>query len=250
MEQNKRILVIVPQEALYNKLEPVLKRESIEVSRSANATSSLILATNMAYDLIVAEYPLPDLSIVEFLGILQSPTLPSAESHILLITKDEEVEAVKRHTESDDRVQVVPQSASAQHLHTCLAGSLAGVAARKSSRLMVQLETQMGAGKLMRVCQTSNVSESGLLIHTTRLLPIDTEIEVSFYLPGDARPIDGRVRVVRHSDPTTEPAAGMGVVFTNLSNTARDKLRDYVDGRWLGQEGMIAHAYRPPMQQR
>ena len=249
MEQKKRVLAIVPQEALFNKLEPILKRDSIEVSRSANATSSLILATNVSYDLILAEYPLPDLSIADFLGILQAPTMPSANSQILLITKEDQVEAVTRHTRSDDRVRVVPQGASAQYLHCSLAGSLAGVAARKQSRLMIQLEAHLGAGKLMRVCQTSNVSESGLLIHTTRMVPVDTEMDISFYLPGDARPIDGTVRVVRHSDPVREPAVGMGVVFTKLSHNAKDKLRDYVDGRWLGgQEGLVATVPEIPLQ--
>ncbi len=91
MEQTKKVLVIVPQQELFLKLEPILKRDSIEVSRSANATSSLILATNVVYDLIVAEYPLPDLSIVDYLGILQAPTLPSAETQILLISKEDQI---------------------------------------------------------------------------------------------------------------------------------------------------------------
>ena len=240
MEQKQKVLVIVPQPTLYNKLEPILKRDTVEVSRSNNATSSLILATNVTYDLILAEYPLPDLSIVDFLGILQAPTLPSAESQILLLTKDDEVASVKQHVDGDVRVNVVPQSASAQYLHSALAGSLSGVAERKKGRLMIQLEARLGAGKLMRVCQTSNVSESGLLIHTTRLMPLDTEIDISFYLPGDPRPIDGTVKVVRHSDPTREESSGMGVQFTHLPTAARDKLRDYVDGRWIDPEEILA----------
>jgi hypothetical protein len=240
MEQKQKVLVIVPQQALYNKLEPILKRDSVEVSRSNNATSSLILATNVTYDLILAEYPLPDLSIVDFLGILQAPTLPSAESQILVLAKDDEVGSVKRHVDGDVRVNVVPQSASAQYLHSALAGSLSGVAERKKSRLMIQLEAKLGAGKLMRVCQTSNVSESGLLIHTTRLMPLETEIDISFYLPGDPRPIDGTVKVIRHSDPAKEENSGMGVQFTHLSAASRDKLRDYVNGRWIDPEEILA----------
>ncbi len=250
MEQKKRVLAIVPQEALFNKLEPVLKRDSIEVSRSSNATSSLILATNVAYDLIIAEYPLPDLSIVDFLGILQGPTLPCAESQILIICSEDQVDSVHRYTDQDERVSVVPQGASAQFLHSCLAGSLKGVAERKKSRLMIQLEATLGAGKLMRVCQTSNVSESGMLIHTTRLVPLQTEMDISFYLPGDPRPIDGRVRVVRHSDPVKEQQAGMGVEFTSLSTSAKEKLRDYVGGRWISPDDIIATVSELPFQSR
>ncbi len=240
MEQKKKVLVIVPHEQLYLKLEPILKRDSIEVSRSANATSSLILATNVVYDLIVAEYPLPDLSIVDFLGILQAPTLPSADTQILLITSEDQIAGVNQHTADDDRVKVVPQQSSAQFLHSALAGSLTSVADRKASRLMVQFEAKLGAGKLMRICQTSNVSETGLMIHTTRLMPLETEMDVSFYLPGDPRPIDGKVRVVRHTDPDREEIAGMGVEFVHLPQTSREKLRDFVDGKWVASEDVVA----------
>ena len=242
MEQTKKVLVIVPQQELFLKLEPILKRDSIEVSRSANATSSLILATNVVYDLIVAEYPLPDLSIVDYLGILQAPTLPSAETQILLISKQDQMAGLLQHTQDDDRVTVVPQQSSAQFLHSALAGSLTSVADRKASRLMIQFEAKLGTGKLMRICQTSNVSESGLLIHTTRLIPLQTEMDVSFYLPGDPRPIDGKVRVVRHSDPQREEKAGMGVEFVHLPQAGREKLRDFVDGKWVETEDLISDA--------
>ena len=248
MEQKKKVLVIVPHPEQYLKLEPILKRDSIEVTRSANATSSLILATNVVYDLIVAEYPLPDLSIVDFLGILKAPTLPSGDTQILLITQEDQMAAVTLHTAADDRVQVVPQHSSAQFLHTALAGSLVGVADRKASRLMIQFEAKLGAGKLMRICQTSNVSTTGLLIHTTRLMPVETEMDVSFYLPGDPRPIDGKVRVVRHSDPQREEESGMGVEFVRLQQAARDKLRDFVDGKWVKTEDILPDVLDPSIE--
>ena len=52
MEQKKKVLVIVPHEQLYLKLEPILKRDSIEVSpgttfpqaaRPASTTARVIL---------------------------------------------------------------------------------------------------------------------------------------------------------------------------------------------------------------
>jgi c-di-GMP-binding flagellar brake protein YcgR len=107
---------------------------------------------------------------------------------------------------------------------------------------MIQFEAKLGTGKLMRICQTSNVSESGLLIHTTRLIPLQTEMDVSFYLPGDPRPIDGKVRVVRHSDPQREEKAGMGVEFVHLPQAGREKLRDFVDGKWVETEDLISDA--------
>ena len=240
MAQKQRILAIVPQQKLFDKLAGLLGRDSFEVSRAANATGSLILATNVAYDLIIAEYPLPDLSIVDFLGILQAPTLPSADSPIVLITRQDHLEGVEKHVVDNELVTVISQDSTPQVLHSVLAQSLSGVAARKTSRLMVQIEAEIDAGRMLRVCQTSNVSETGMLIHTSRLLPVDTEVGISFYLPGDPRPIDGRVKVVRHTDPTRESLAGMGVHFTQLETTSRDKLRDFVSGNWVAPDDLLA----------
>jgi hypothetical protein len=240
MEQKKKILVIVPQQEIYEKLEPVLQRDSLDVSRSANATSSLILATNVTYDLIIAEYPLPDLSIVDFLGILQAPTLPCEKTPIVLIANDEHVEGVAKHVEGKELITVLAQSSAAEHLQAELARGISNVAIRKDSRLLVQIETEVDAGSLMRVCQTSNLSESGMMLHTSRLFPVDSEASVSFHLPGDPRTIEGTIKIVRHADPEREQMSGMGVQFTQLGNTSRDKLRDYVANRYIALEETIA----------
>ena len=245
MEQTKKVLVIVPQQEIYDKLEPVLLRDTIEVSRAANATSSLILATNVRYDLIVAEYPLPDLSIVDFLGILQAPTLPCEETPVLLITEDEHVAGVTKQVEARETIKVLAQSSAAEQLQRELTKGLSNVAVRKDSRLLVEIETEIGAGNLRRVCQTSNLSETGMLLHTSRLFPVDTEAAVSFHLPGDPRTIEGTVRVVRHTDPDRESLPGMGVLFTELPNPSRDKLRDYVANRYMAPEETLTVQQQP-----
>ena len=234
MESTKKILAIITQDPIFEKLEPIFKRASMEVTRATNGTRSLILATNVRYDLLVAEYPLPDLSIVDFLEILQSPTLANAHSPVVLLTKDDYAEDLGAQIDSE-RVEVLPMSASAEALHQHVAASL-GVAQRKMSRLLVQMQLAVETGNLLRACQTSNVSESGMLIHTSHRAPVGSELEVTFHLPGDPRPIDGVVKVVRHTSPGSETTQGMGVTFLQLPEGARERLRDYVQGRMVIRE--------------
>ncbi len=234
MESTKKILAIITLDSVFEKMEPIFTRAAMEVTRATNGTRSLILATNVRYDLIVAEYPLPDLSIVDFLEILQSPTLANAHSPVVLLTKDEHAEDLGAQINSD-RVEVLPIGASAEALQQHVAASL-GVAQRKTSRLLVQLQLAVESGNLLRACQTSNVSESGMLIHTSRRAPVGSEVEVTFHLPGDPRPIDGAVKVVRHTSPGTEQTQGMGVTFVRLPEGARERLRDYVQGRLVFRE--------------
>ena len=234
MDSTKKILAIITQDSVFEKMEPIFTRASMEVTRATNGTRSLILATNVRYDLIVAEYPLPDLSIVDFLEILQSPTLANAHSPVVLLTKDEHAEDLGAQIDSN-RVEVLPIGASAEALQQHVAASL-GVAQRKTSRLLVQLQLAVETGNLLRACQTSNVSESGMLIHTSRRVPVGSEVEVTFHLPGDPLPIDGVVKVVRHTDPGNEQTQGMGVAFLRLPEGARERLRDYVQGRMVIRE--------------
>jgi len=234
MESTKKILAIITQDPVFEKMDPIFKRASMEVTRATNGTRSLILATNVRYDLVVAEYPLPDLSIVDFLGILQSPTLANAHSPVVLLTKDEYAEDLGTQIDSE-RVEVLPISASAEALQRHVASSL-GVAQRKSDRLLVQLQLAVETGNLLRACQTSNVSESGMLIHTSRRAEVGSEVEVTFHLPGDPRPIDGVVKVVRHTSPGNEKTQGMGVTFVQLPEGGRERLRDYVQGQMVFRE--------------
>ena len=140
---------------------------------------------------------------------------------------------------------MISQSAAPDHLQRELAKGLSNVALRKDSRLLVQIEAEMDAGSLMRVCQTSNLSESGMLLHTSRLFPVDTEAAVSFNLPGDPRTIEGTIKVVRHADPEREQMPGMGVHFTQLPNISREKLRDYVSNRYMAPEEAISFVEQP-----
>lgn len=231
MESTKKILAIMTQDPVFEKMEPIFKRASMEVTRATSGTRSLILATNVRYDLIVAEYPLPDLSIVDFLEILQSPTLANAHSPVVLLTKADYAEDLGAQIDSE-RVEVLPVGASTEALQRHVAASL-GVAQRKTDRLLVQLQLAVETGNLLRACQTSNVSESGMLIHTSRRAPVGSEVEVTFHLPGDPRPIDGVVKVVRHTSPGTEKTQGMGVTFVRLPEGGRERLRDYVQGRMV-----------------
>lgn len=55
MDSTKKILAIITQDPVFEKMEPIFKRASMEVTRATNGTRSLILATNVRYDLVVAE---------------------------------------------------------------------------------------------------------------------------------------------------------------------------------------------------
>ncbi len=68
----------------------------------------------------------------------------------------------------------------------------------------------------------SDLSETGVFVHTEELLPIGSDIELRFTVfPEEPVLFEGTGKVVRHgTDPT-----GMGVEFVELDDTARDVVR-------------------------
>ena len=67
---------------------------------------------------------------------------------------------------------------------------------------------------------TNDVSEGGLFVATVNLLPIGTQIDLAFSVPGAGARIEGRgeVRWVReHDERNPESFPGMGIAFTWLA---------------------------------
>lgn len=56
---------------------------------------------------------------------------------------------------------------------------------------MTRLEIKLGGAKDMILCQTENLSGSGMLIKTDRRYDVGTQINFEYSLPNDPRPISG-----------------------------------------------------------
>jgi Tfp pilus assembly protein PilZ len=68
----------------------------------------------------------------------------------------------------------------------------------------------------------SDLSETGVFVHTEERLPIGSDIELRFTVfPEEPVLFEGKGKVVRHGD---DPP-GMGVNFVELDDTARDVVR-------------------------
>ena len=119
---------------------------------------------------------------------------------------------------------------------------------RSSVRVMVQLDTTIDDGKMARMYQTQNLSVSGMLLRTTKPMPVGTKVEVQFLFPGDpvlsksSLPggygfIEGEAVVVRHTNPVKEAIRGMALHFTDLEDRGKTLLSRFLGGQNGGQVG-------------
>lgn len=114
---------------------------------------------------------------------------------------------------------------------------------RSAVRVMVQLDATVDDGKMARMYQTQNLSNSGMLLRTPKPLPVGTRVAVQFLFPGD--PIlsksklpggygfvEGEAVVVRHTHPVKEAIEGMALRFLALESRGRAMLSDFLSAQF------------------
>ena len=95
MLTKKRLLAIISRGELFAKIEPLFHRAPLEVHRAADGATGLVLARNIAYDLIVSEFPVPRAE-EDLVETLRSPGAPCETSPILLVGGADALEYIAR----------------------------------------------------------------------------------------------------------------------------------------------------------
>lgn len=89
-------------------------------------------------------------------------------------------------------------------------------APRPEARVMVKVGVEVGAGKVLRMAQTANVSRSGLLIRTREFFPPGATLDLKLELPGDDVAVEAKGEVVRLTVPAVEGIQGLGIRFVSF----------------------------------
>jgi CheY-like chemotaxis protein len=224
----QRILTIVLSRELFDKLKAFLGRETLDISTVTSGKGSLVLLRNLSFSLVVLEHPLPDMDLEELLGEIRGPNSRCAEAPVLVLTREDP--AVLAAAFDDPQLTIHTLYAGRDELLMLTANRL-GVAARRSSRLLVQIRVELGAAQILRACQSVNISESGLLLRSERPLPLETEVNLRFSLPYSTRGIKARGRVARYTDRDAEGLVGLAVTFDSISDEDRKAIASFIADR-------------------
>ena len=129
----------------------------------------------------------------------------------------------KEETEHHDAIRGEVQD----QLELALLALSLAVAPRKEARFLARLEIKLGGAKDMILCQTENLSASGMLIKTERRYDKGTRIDFEFSLPDDARPIVGVAEVMRHTMVGRDKVGGIGVRFLSFGGDSQRRFEAY-----------------------
>jgi DNA-binding NarL/FixJ family response regulator len=223
----KRILAVVTDLALFRKLEELLRRASFEVNRVPSGAGALVLVGNVKYNLVLAGLPLPDLGLQEFLSSLRALDSEGVGSPLVVLAPEPDVPALSKALEGD-LLKVVSETAEEREIQRAISEVL-GVAARTSTRLMVDMEVAISGASQRRLVQTQNLSETGMLLRASESPEVGTHVQLSFRLPDDSHPLSIEAEVVREAIPGKEGLRGFAVRYVGLRPDDLERIQDFVN---------------------
>ena len=171
-------------------------------------------------------YPLADMEMEEFLQEVRFGQAPNRRTPLLLLTEAGRVEEARSYIGKGAN-RVVPLTVTAEALQSEVS-SLLEVAPRLGMRVMASLEIHLDEGKTLAVCQTENVSATGMLIRTLVGYPLGTRLDFEFNLPLETLPVKGEAEVVRHTLAGRESIKGVGVRFVSFEGDGQRRFEAYL----------------------
>lgn len=188
----------------------------------STASGALELSTLLPYDAVVISLPTPDLTVEKFLDALRKENSTCRNSAVVLVAPDgTATEAEALVGKGANRVLLA--SADPSVLQQVLPGII-DVPPRVPLRALARLEVPSELGTTRVLCQTVNVSSSGMLVRIDETYPIGTEIGFELTVLGERGPIRGSAEVVRHATQRRERVTGVALRFRSICAEDQDRL--------------------------
>ncbi len=226
MTKRRNVLVIGVSPEEFGRVAPFLARDAFDVDRFPSGTGALELTAHVSIEVLLVRYPLPDMDLGVFLQAVRQPDSRCLASPILILA--DAAAATEAGAYIGRGANRVLHLESAEDDLQATVSSLLAVAPRKDARFLARMEIKLGGAKDMILCQTENLSASGILIKTERRYEKGTRIDFEFSLPDDIRPISGVAEVVRQTMVGRDKVGGIGMRFLSFAGDSQRRYESYV----------------------
>ncbi len=226
MKNRRNVLVIGVDPEEFGRVAPFLARDAFDVDRFPSGTGALELIAHVKIEVLLVRYPLPDMDLGVFLQAARQPESHCNRSPILLLSEATECTEAETYIGRGAN-RVLDLAAAEDDLQGAISNLLA-VAPRKDARFLARMEIKLGGAKDMILCQTENLSASGMLIRTERRYEKGTRIDFEFTLPDDPRPIVGVAETMRHTMVGRDDVGGIGVRFLTFGGDSQRRFETYL----------------------
>jgi DNA-binding response OmpR family regulator len=179
---------------------------------------------NERADLIVIEPDFADLSCEQLCSAIRGDeSLKRVSTLVVCSDKLSEIERCQRCWANDYIQPLTPATFLRK------ATRLLNVSERTSYRVIVKVSMKAGGEATHFFCTSQNISSSGLLLETDKVLSRGDNVTCSFFLPNSVRIVSQGevVRIVERGDGSSE----YGVKFVNMSPLVESRIASFI-GNW------------------
>lgn len=219
----KKVVMVQSLYALLWQDTTFLNREDIRVFVASANDEVLTIHRAEHVDLIVTKFDLPGMPTEEFCSLVRENQDLRAVS--LIMTCPDHADSIRASSRCN--ANAVLLEPVYPDLLVAKAQQLLSVAERERLRVLLNAQVESRTDSDSFLCRTLNVSVSGMLIETDRPLSAGTSLFCRFSLPN-AKKIQAACRVVRSVELTPGEEYQYGLVFTDISDSARQTVDGYV----------------------
>lgn len=178
---------------------------------------------------LVLWLPGDGIDIEDVLPVIRSANSPCSRSILILLTSESRLVDCQPYLRMGVNA-LLPDSASPEDLDAEIARQMQA-ARRVDARLIVKLRVSLPTAPQSVICQTVNLSATGMFLASTAQPPVGTGIAFEMPLPGWPLPIAGEASVVRHSTVGRDRLRGLGVEFKSFRQDGQELLRKFIEGQ-------------------
>ncbi|MHB8881663.1 MAG: PilZ domain-containing protein [Thermodesulfovibrionales bacterium] len=221
----KKILIVDSLMTVIDPDQSLLGRSGHTVLTAVTADQALEIHRTEKADVIITDLHTPGMSTEEFCRVVRNDETLRQVS-ILLVCRNTtaDIDRVMRCNVNDYITKPLDKAVLLSKISQWL-----NISSRKSCRILLKISVE---GKNVTgpfFCTSQNISATGILIRTEKVLRSGEHVTCSFFLPGSERIVTDSevVRVIQNQDGTFQ----YGIKFLNLSHTSRAAIEDFIDNR-------------------
>lgn len=227
MSEKKHVLAARIDPEVWEVLGPALSRSEFELNRVPSVESAFELTRLIPFDVVLIGGPLPDAAVVELLAAIRAPDSRSRAARVLLFASPAQLSIAESYgTHGADRALSTGTDALA--LQEAIL-RLLRARPRVALRVMAHLTVHLGEGTSRILCQTKDISRTGMLALTEDRFPIGTPVQFTLDLPEDAVGARGEAEVVRHAVRGRDPDDGLGLRFLTFAGDGARRLGAFLE---------------------
>ena len=230
----KKLLIAHDLQQQLTETMAFLDRAEIQVLSAPSNEELLKLHIEEHADIVITRPDLPGMACEVLLNIFRrSVTLRNV--YVIMVCENTALQRDRSRKCGANAIMTRPVDTAALERQVL---TVLNIVPRRSYRVVLNISVEGGQNGRTFLCNTENVSTSGILIRTAENLALGDRIACSFYLPDGTRvSASGDVARSPNADPQTRQNR-YGIRFNGLAPAAKDALAAFVDRELRQRPGM------------